>query len=478
VSESALGLTPAPIHRVRTARWALLLAFAALVASTQVLWLSFAPVTTRAADALGVSEGAIGDLAVVNPVLYVLLAIPAGRWADRRFGLALSTGAALTAGGALLRALKPDSYGWVLAGQIVLSVGQPLVLNATTKVAARWFPATERTRAIAVGSGAQFLGILIAATTASALMDAGGLSLLLGVHAAFAAVGAVALVVALALVPPAFAPDAGPAPSLRWLRHDRLLLKLAAMLFVGVGLFNALATWLDPILADLGMPNAGGTIIATTTIAGLVGTAVLPDLAARRDRRRTVLLTTTVLAVVTFPLVAVLPTLWLVAVALAVVGFFLLAGLPIALDWSELEAGPERAATATCCWPATSVARCSCSSCRSWSATPTWHWGRSRSSPCPVCSSRAGCPRTAGRTVTTRPPPRGTRPDERVRPRRRPRHRRPPGRARRYRRGAGRPREGDRRAAAAPGRGRRAGPRRLVASDPDGQRPSARTASG
>ncbi|MFL6080509.1 MAG: MFS transporter [Ornithinibacter sp.] len=334
-------------HRVRTARWALLSAFAALVASTQILWLSFAPVTTRAADALGVSEGAIGDLAVVNPVLYVLLAIPAGRWADRRFGLALSTGAALTAGGALLRALNPDSYGWVLLGQVVLSVGQPLVLNATTKVAARWFPAAERTRAIAVGSGAQFLGILIAATTAGALMDAGGLSLLLGVHAAVATVGAVALVVALALVPPAFAPDAGPAPSLSWLRHDRLLLKLAAMLFVGVGLFNALATWLDPILADLGMPGAGGTIIATTTIAGLVGTAVLPDLAARRDRRRTVLLTTTVLAVVTFPLVAVLPTLWLVAVALAVVGFFLLAGLPIALDWSELEAGPERAATAT-----------------------------------------------------------------------------------------------------------------------------------
>ena len=78
-------------HRVRGARWLLLLAFAALVAATQVLWLSYAPVTTRAADALGVPDGAIGDLAVVNPVLYVLLAIPAGRWADRRFGLALWT---------------------------------------------------------------------------------------------------------------------------------------------------------------------------------------------------------------------------------------------------------------------------------------------------------------------------------------------------------------------------------------------------
>lgn len=332
---------------MRGARWGLLFAFAALAASTQVLWLSFAPVTTRAADALGVSDGAIGDLAVVNPVLYVLLAIPAGRWADRRFGLALSTGAGLTAVGALLRAVKPDSYGWVLAGQLVLSAGQPLVLNATTKVAARWFPATERTRAIAVGSGAQFLGILVAATTAGPLLDAGGLSLLLGAYAAFATAGALALVVTLALVPPAFAPDAGPAPSLSWLRHDRLLLKLAAMLFVGVGLFNALATWLDPILEDLGMPGSGGTLIAITTIAGLVGTAVLPDLASRRDKRRTVLLVTTVLAVVAFPLVSVLPTVWLVGAALAVVGFFLLAGLPIALDWSELAAGPERAATAT-----------------------------------------------------------------------------------------------------------------------------------
>ena len=347
MSESATGQRPDVGHRVRTARWPLLLAFASLVAATQVLWLSFAPVTTRAADTLGVSDGAIGDLAVVNPVLYVLLAIPAGRWADRRFGLALSTGAGLTAAGALLRAVKPDSYGWVLAGQVVLSAGQPLVLNATTKVAARWFPAMERTRAIAVGGGAQFLGILLAATTAGPLLDAGGLSLLLGVYAALATAAALALVVALALVPPAFAGDAGHAPSLRWLRQDRLLLKLAALLFVGVGLFNALATWLDPVLEDLGMPGSGGIIIATTTIAGLVGTAVLPDLAARRDRRRTVLLTTTVLAVVVFPLVAVLPNVWLVAAALAVVGFFLLACLPLALDWSELEAGAERAATAT-----------------------------------------------------------------------------------------------------------------------------------
>jgi len=56
-----------------------LAAFGSLVASSQILWLAFAPITPQASQDLGVSEGAIGTLAVVNPLMYVLLAIPTGR---------------------------------------------------------------------------------------------------------------------------------------------------------------------------------------------------------------------------------------------------------------------------------------------------------------------------------------------------------------------------------------------------------------
>src|SRR4051812_6157207 len=144
------------------ARWLVLAAFGLLVTCTQVLWLSYAPITPQAHEALGVSEGAIGDLAVINPLMYVLLAIPAGRWLDRRFGPALATGALLTALGALLRIVDPGSYGWALLGQFVFSAGQPLVLNASTKIAARYFPPDERTAAISVATAAQFVGILLA----------------------------------------------------------------------------------------------------------------------------------------------------------------------------------------------------------------------------------------------------------------------------------------------------------------------------
>jgi predicted MFS family arabinose efflux permease len=339
------GRTAAP---ARTKRWWLLAAFTLLVAATQVLWISYAAVTGPAARAFGVSEGAVGDLAGLEPLVYVLLAVPTGRWLDRRFGPALATGALLTAGGALVRAAAPTTYMVVLAGQLAVAVGQPLVLNATTKVAVRWFPAAERPTAIAVASAGQFVGILVAATTGSLLLGAGGLALLAGVHAAVAVAGAIAVLAALR-VPPAFAPDEAESDpgALRGVWRDPLLRRLAVLLFVGVGLFNAVATWLDPVLADLGYPGTGGNLVALMTVTGIAGAALLPGLAARRDRRHTMLVVVTGYTVFAFLLLAVVHPLWLVTAVLAVEGFLLLAALPVALDWSELESGPRRAATAT-----------------------------------------------------------------------------------------------------------------------------------
>jgi MFS family permease len=339
--------TPAALAaaQVRRSRWPVLAAFALLIACTQVLWLAVAPITDQAAQALAVSAGAIGDLAVINPIMYVLLAIPAGRWMDRHFVAAVSAGAGFTAVGAVLGAAAPTSYSWLLAGQVVLSVGQPLVLNASTKVAARYFPPQERTAAISVASAAQFVGILAAALSRGPLLAAGGLSLVLRADAVVAALAALAVLAAVR-VPASFATELT-STSLGWLRHDRLLWKLAALLFVGVGIFNAVATWLDPILADLGHPGAGGVLIALMTVTGIVGAAVLPTAAARHDRRRALMVATTVGSVVAFLAVAAVSDLRFVSFVLAIEGFGLLACLPVALDWSELQSGPTRAGTAT-----------------------------------------------------------------------------------------------------------------------------------
>src|SRR5579872_6975552 len=137
--------------RVPAARWAVLGSYALLAACTQLLWLTFAAVDTRTAAVMHVDVGTVGDLAAVFPFVYIVLALPTGRWLDARFNQALGAGALLTAAGALLRVLAPDSFGWQMAGQLVISAGQPLVLNSITKVAARHFAPEERATAISIG---------------------------------------------------------------------------------------------------------------------------------------------------------------------------------------------------------------------------------------------------------------------------------------------------------------------------------------
>src|SRR5215467_6029211 len=327
---------------VRMNRWVILGGYALLTACTQLLWLAYAPITAQAHQVMGVSEGAVGDLAIIFPLVYVILALPAGRWLDTRFGQALSLGAVLTAGGGLLRLAGPSSFGWALAGQIVIAAGQPFVLNSITKVAARYFPASERTVAISIGSVALFVGILAAVLSGGPLLSAGGLALLLRVQAAVAVVAALWVLGAIR-TPAAFPGDPSVAASLRWLRGDRFMWVLGGLLFVGMGVFNAVATWLDSILTHFGHGGASGALIAIMTLGGIAGGALLPGIVARRDQRRTMLEVATVVTGVAFAVIAAVHTPVLGGVLLFAAGFFLLADLPVVLDWSELHAGPERA---------------------------------------------------------------------------------------------------------------------------------------
>jgi predicted MFS family arabinose efflux permease len=327
---------------VRMNRWVILAGYALLTACTQLLWLAYAPITTQTHQAMGVSSGAVGDLAIIFPLMYVILALPAGRWLDARFGQALGLGAVLTAGGGLVRLAGPSSYGWALAGQFVIAAGQPFVLNSITKVAARNFPARERTAAISVGSVALFVGILAAVLSGGPLFDAGGLALLLWVQAGVAVLAAAWVLVAVR-TPAAFPGDPSVAVSLRWLRGDRFMWVLGGLLFVGIGVFNAVATWLDSILTHFGHGGASGYLIAIMTVGGIAGGALLPGIVARRDQRRRMLEIAVVVTAVAFAVMTVVHSPAVGGVVLFVAGFFLLAGLPVVLDWSELHAGPERA---------------------------------------------------------------------------------------------------------------------------------------
>jgi MFS family permease len=153
-----------------------------------------------------------------------------------------------------------------------------------------------------------------------------------------------ALVLFAVRIPAAFPDDPTVSISLRWLARDRLMWTLAALIFIGMGTYNAVATWLQPILAHFGSEQgaAAGNLVAVLTFAGIVGAAVLPSFVAARDRRRTMILAALAITAVSFAAMAAYHNVIWLGVWFFAQGFVLLACLPVVLDWSEVHAGPER----------------------------------------------------------------------------------------------------------------------------------------
>jgi MFS family permease len=162
------------------------------VVANQLLWISFAPITSSAAGYYGVSDLQIGLLSLSFLVVYVFVSIPAS-WAIDTLGMrtGVGIGAALTGIFGLLRGLAASSYTLVLVAQIGIAIGQPFILNAITKVAARWFPVQERATAAGLGSLSIYLGILAGLALTPYLLIAMGMSGMLVAYGLFAAIAAI-----------------------------------------------------------------------------------------------------------------------------------------------------------------------------------------------------------------------------------------------------------------------------------------------
>ncbi len=143
-------------------RWVVLLAFMSIIVVNQLLWITFAPITSAAVEYYSVSELSIGLLSLIFMIVYILVSFPAS-WVIDTYGVRVGVGigAALTGIFGLVRGLVASDYKLVLIAQIVIAIGQPFLLNAVTTVAARWFPVEERATATGMGSLAIYLGILL-----------------------------------------------------------------------------------------------------------------------------------------------------------------------------------------------------------------------------------------------------------------------------------------------------------------------------
>lgn len=347
---------PEPEAQAGRSRWLVFIAYGLLAAATQALVVNYAPVTGDAARHFGVSIASIGWLSQVFPLVYVLLAIPAGLALDRFFRPALIAGAVLTAIGAFLRLIS-DDYTWTMAGQLVAAVGQPFVLNAIPGLAVAYLVATDRATGIALASSATFGGMVLGYLLGSFLPGEGHIHLLTLITALVAMDAALAVIGALYFVKPLggaqAAPVAGGLRAFRAAFANRHLRRLCAVVAIPMGTFIALATYVQPLLAPAGVSEStAGLILAFTMIAGVAGCALVPVWANRHRREVKIMGAGIGFTAVACLHLALVPSTGMAAVTLIAVGFVLLPALPIVLALTERHAPDAESTAAGLVWMA------------------------------------------------------------------------------------------------------------------------------
>jgi predicted MFS family arabinose efflux permease len=335
--------------------WPVVAAFSAVCAGTQLLWLTYAPIDTGSAHYYGVSSGAIGWLANVFPLLYVVLAIPAGRLLDSHFRPVLAGAGALMAAGGLIR-LGGQAFAWAMAGQLMIAVAQPFVLSAMGKLAGEYLPVEQRPAGIAVASTASFAGMLFALLLGPALGDHGQVERLLLVEAALGVPAAFALAWALRRPGPAGDDEESAAIEggvVRRLWALPQMRPMCGLVFVGFGVFVALTTWLQTLLHPDGVSEqAAGALLVGMLVAGMIGSATLPPLLARRGAEPAFMRTAILVSAAGCVALAAIDAMAARAAVLAAMGFMLLPALPVIIALAERLAGRAAGTAGAIVWMA------------------------------------------------------------------------------------------------------------------------------
>jgi len=335
---SMLHLSTFKVYRFR---WTILSIYMFLIAVNQMLWITFAPITSDATKYYGVSDIWIGILSMCFMIVFVVVSIPAS-WIIDKYGIRVGVGigAAFTGIFGLLRGFVTTDFDLLLLAQVGIAIGQPFILNAITKFAARWFPIAERATAAGLGTLAMYVGILAGMIVTPHLIIGSGIGGMLYIY------GVIAMAAALIFI--IFAKEGPPTAPCRPDQEERSLVYdgiknifkvkdfnwLLFIFFIGLGVFNSVTTWIENILGPRGFsPTQAGITGGLMIAGGIVGALVIPMLSDRYQRRTPFMIIALAGATVCLAGITFATSYWLLLVSGAGLGFFLLSSGPIGFQY-------------------------------------------------------------------------------------------------------------------------------------------------
>ena len=330
-------------------RWVILIVYMFVAALTQLYWLNFAAIDTYLEANLNLSAMKVSYLTTVFPLLFVVLSIPSGIIVDKKgykFGVGIGT--IFTGAFALVRLINPSSYAILLISQIGISIGQPFVLNGITKLAVTWFPKDEEATAVGLGSLALFLGMIVGLGVTPMLVQSMSFNTMLLIYAIIGAISIPIFYIFTKTLPVGIEnkidiEEISYIDGIKKIIRVKDFILLCVVAFIGIGVFNGLLTWLEKILNELSRLSMqqAGNISSMLVFSGMVGCIIIPMLSDKIKKRKPFLMLASLVGAITVIILIFARGFIANALNAIIMGFFVVATLPIVLKMSAEIAGEE-----------------------------------------------------------------------------------------------------------------------------------------
>lgn len=334
-------------YKIYPYRWVILLCTLPILAMTNVFWLTFAPITHSAQNYYDVSGLSIAFLSMSYMIVYIIAALPASLLIDTKgFKISVSIGALLTAVFGLARGIFADNYTIVVICQLGVAIGQPFLVNSITKIAARWFPIDSRATASGIATMAGYVGMIIAMILSPRLFESVGMKSLL-MYYGYASVICAVIFIAFAKEKPKTPPgpeyqsDQFRLKEVSKLFKKKTFIYLMICMFVLMGIFNAVMTWIEEMLRPRGITSIqAGLIGGILVIVGLIGAVLLPAISDKLKKRKPLLIWPILLTIPAFLGLTFATDYIVIAIFAALVGFLVMGMGPIAFQYGAEMAYP------------------------------------------------------------------------------------------------------------------------------------------
>ncbi|XP_002739698.1 solute carrier family 49 member A3-like [Saccoglossus kowalevskii] len=335
-------------------RWFVLLLVTLHATSAQMIWLSFSPVATEAAEVYSVNPSSINLFSLI----YLILSIPMGfvaTWLLDTFGIRLSLILAswVNTIGGIIRVLSTmdfvsSTYTFpvAMAGQVVAAMAYPVFISCPSKVSNKWFPKNHRTFATMVASfpGGYLFANLISPRLFKDAEHLHGMQLLLIVYSIPAAVGTVLATFGMCSSVPPTPPSAAAQqqdepfwPGLKKILRIKAYWLLLLCIGCGIGLFNAIILLLEQILCSNGYPvifsGICGALVIGVGLIGMITFSLILDITKLYEEITKIAMVIGVSSIIVFEMILVIPDIEPVLIVLASLsGFGILASVPLTLE--------------------------------------------------------------------------------------------------------------------------------------------------